>query len=48
MEAKGKNNHVCTFFKLCYNDLCPDSWVEKWNDQVDEGTFAAKINCYLF
>ena len=44
MDAKGKDNHVCTFFKLCYNDLCPDSWVEKWNDQVEEGTFPAKIN----
>jgi len=46
MDAKGKDNHACTFFKLCYADLCPDSWVEKWNDQVDEGTFPAKISVW--
>ncbi|XP_022900597.1 uncharacterized protein [Onthophagus taurus] len=29
----------CSYFKKAYETLCPNFWVEKFEQQVEEGTF---------
>jgi len=29
-------------FQRAYKDLCPGDWVEKWDEQRDEGTWPGK------
>mmetsp|Transcript_8486 Transcript_8486/g.12485 ORF Transcript_8486/g.12485 Transcript_8486/m.12485 type:complete len:81 (+) Transcript_8486:76-318(+) len=33
----------CQKFKNWYTSLCPVDWVEKWDEQREEGTFAGPI-----
>ncbi|GMK55518.1 hypothetical protein CspeluHIS016_0205740 [Cutaneotrichosporon spelunceum] len=30
-------------FKRAYQSLCPNEWVAKWDDQVENGTFPASL-----
>ena len=44
MKAKGKPADDCKYFKLVYRDVCPVGWIEKWNEQVEEGVFPDRLN----
>ncbi|KAJ3183630.1 Cytochrome c oxidase subunit 6B [Gaertneriomyces sp. JEL0708] len=39
VDAKGEDFAPCKQFKRAYFSLCPDKWVEKWNEQREEGVF---------
>eukprot|EP00093_Oithona_nana_P009022 09022.XXX_300553_300176_1 [CDS] Oithona nana genome sequencing. len=40
---KGEDYQPCQFFKKNYNAICPMGWVEKWDDQREEGAFPANL-----
>ncbi|VDN36234.1 unnamed protein product [Dibothriocephalus latus] len=39
----GEDYKPCNYFKLAYKELCPVFLVEKWTDEVEEGTFPYKL-----
>ena len=43
IKAKGEEYAPCDFFFRNAKSLCPTAWIDKWNDQIEEGTFAGKI-----
>jgi len=43
VKAKGEEYDPCSYFKRNYKSLCPIAWVDKWNDQIEAGTFAGRI-----
>ncbi|XP_076763407.1 cytochrome c oxidase subunit 6B [Xylocopa sonorina] len=38
-----ENYDACQYFKRVYTSMCPNSWVEKWEEQLENGTFQVKI-----
>ncbi|XP_058465946.1 cytochrome c oxidase subunit 6B1-like [Malaya genurostris] len=42
-KIKGEGHNVCQYFKDVFQDMCPNEWVQKWDDQRSAGTFAGKI-----
>ncbi|GJQ78937.1 hypothetical protein Trydic_g104 [Trypoxylus dichotomus] len=42
-KVKGENYAPCEYFKKAYNALCPNSWIERWDDQTGGGNFAGNI-----
>ncbi|KAK6170885.1 hypothetical protein SNE40_019175 [Patella caerulea] len=42
-KIKGEDYAPCEYFKNLYLSLCPMSWVSKWDDQMEAGTFPVKI-----
>ncbi|KAI5697689.1 hypothetical protein M8J75_014246 [Diaphorina citri] len=42
-KLKGEDYEPCHYFKRVFTSLCPNAWVEKWNDQLEAGTFAGRI-----
>ncbi|KAA8565099.1 hypothetical protein EYC84_010850 [Monilinia fructicola] len=42
--AKGEDFAPCRQFFLAYKSLCPSAWVERWDDQRDNGTFPARLD----
>ncbi|GAB1600849.1 cytochrome c oxidase subunit 6B1-like [Argonauta hians] len=42
-KIKGEDYEPCDYFKRVFQSICPISWVEKWDSQMEEGIFAAKI-----
>ena len=44
MEAKGKDTYPCKYFQKVYRSLCPPSWLEKWNTQIDENNLQDRID----
>ncbi|KAJ8284208.1 hypothetical protein COCON_G00030580 [Conger conger] len=43
LTNKGVDIAPCDWYKRVYKSLCPMSWIAKWDDQRDEGTFPGKI-----
>ncbi|XP_019939006.1 cytochrome c oxidase subunit 6B1 [Paralichthys olivaceus] len=43
LDAKGQDTMPCDWYKRVYKSLCPISWIQKWDDQREEGTFPGKI-----
>ncbi|PIO73182.1 cytochrome oxidase c subunit VIb [Teladorsagia circumcincta] len=43
-ELMGKDYKPCKFFQNVYKDFCPNFWVEKWDELVEEGRFPAKFD----
>ncbi|XP_073457810.1 cytochrome c oxidase subunit 6B1 [Aquarana catesbeiana] len=43
LNSKGQDPYPCQWYKKVYQSMCPNSWVEKWDEQRDAGTFPAKI-----
>ena len=43
IKAKGQDYQPCEWFKRNYRSLCPVAWVEQWEEQVENGTFAGEI-----
>lgn len=39
VNLKGEDYVPCQYFKRTYLSLCPNSWVEKWEDQLEKGVF---------
>ncbi|CAG7820166.1 unnamed protein product [Allacma fusca] len=42
-KLRGEDYAPCKYFEKAYNSLCPNAWVEKWESQIEEGTFPTKI-----
>ena len=43
LAAKGQDTAPCDWYARVYKSLCLNSWVEKWDEQVENGTFPGKI-----
>ncbi|KAK2577312.1 hypothetical protein KPH14_003443 [Odynerus spinipes] len=42
-KKHGENYDACQYFKKVYESICPLSWISKWDDQVEAGTFPGYI-----
>ncbi|ORX39262.1 cytochrome c oxidase subunit VIb [Kockovaella imperatae] len=43
VNARGEDFPPCKQFKKAYNSLCPVSWVEKWDEQIENDIFPASL-----
>lgn len=43
IKLRGKGYKACEYFERNSKELCPNSWLEKWEDQIANGTFPADI-----
>eukprot|EP00064_Thunnus_orientalis_P011913 superscaffoldBa00001770_g11945 len=43
LSAKDQDTAPCQWYQRVYKSLCPMSWVQKWDDQLEAGTFPGKI-----
>ncbi|XP_077887538.1 cytochrome c oxidase subunit 6B2 isoform X4 [Ictidomys tridecemlineatus] len=43
MSRRGKSTEPCEYYFRVYRSLCPISWVQRWNEQIRQGTFPGKI-----
>ncbi|XP_030400855.1 cytochrome c oxidase subunit 6B2 [Gopherus evgoodei] len=43
LGAKGKNTRPCQWYYRVYKSLCPISWVKRWDEQREDGSFAGRI-----
>ncbi|XP_069856532.1 cytochrome c oxidase subunit 6B2 isoform X1 [Dipodomys merriami] len=43
MSRRGKDLRPCEYYLRVYRSLCPSSWVQRWTEQIKEGTFPGKI-----
>merc|ERR1711994_1109239 len=46
INKKGEDFEPCQFFFKNFNTLCPFEWVEKWDDQRDNGSFPTKLRTH--
>ncbi|KAF9579816.1 Cytochrome c oxidase subunit 6B [Lunasporangiospora selenospora] len=44
ISARGEEFKPCQDFKAAYQQLCPNDWVAKWDEQREEGVFPTKLN----
>ncbi|KAK7086135.1 Cytochrome c oxidase subunit 6B1 [Halocaridina rubra] len=42
-KIKGEDYEPCSYFKKVFTSVCPNDWVEKWGEQIEEGKFPGKI-----
>ncbi|XP_023537220.1 cytochrome c oxidase subunit 6b-1-like [Cucurbita pepo subsp. pepo] len=43
IQAKGEGAPECDKFAKYYRSLCPSEWVERWNEQRENGTFPGPL-----
>ncbi|XP_074585346.1 uncharacterized protein LOC141841122 [Curcuma longa] len=43
VAAKGEDAPECNKFAKYYRSLCPSEWVERWNEQRENGTFPGPL-----
>ncbi|XP_022997477.1 cytochrome c oxidase subunit 6b-2 [Cucurbita maxima] len=43
LTAKGEESGECERFAKYYRALCPGEWVERWNEQRENGTFPGPL-----
>lgn len=43
IKLKGADCKDCDYFKAVSTAICPNAWLEKWNEQLENGTFAGKV-----
>ncbi|XP_002165950.1 uncharacterized protein LOC100212083 [Hydra vulgaris] len=43
IKAKGEDFEPCQAFSKIYHGLCPNAWIEKWEDQLANNSFPGKI-----
>ncbi|CAM0906812.1 unnamed protein product [Alopecurus aequalis] len=43
VAAKGEDAPECEKFAKYYRSLCPGEWVDRWNEQRENGTFAGPL-----
>ncbi|XP_055297729.1 uncharacterized protein LOC129566129 [Sitodiplosis mosellana] len=42
-KLRGENYEPCYYFQKVFQNICPNAWVEKWQDQMANGTFPVQI-----
>jgi len=42
-KVKGEDHEPCNYYKKQYNMLCPNVWIEKWDDQIERDVFPGRI-----
>jgi len=42
-KLKGEEYEPCQFFFKNFKTICPNAWVEKWDDQRERGAFPANL-----
>ncbi|GMH17832.1 hypothetical protein Nepgr_019673 [Nepenthes gracilis] len=47
IAAKGEESNECGKFARYYRSLCPGEWVERWNEQRENGTFPDKSGIHI-
>ncbi|XAR62135.1 Cytochrome-c oxidase [Bertholletia excelsa] len=43
LAAKGESAPECNKFAKYYRSLCPGEWIERWNEQRENGTFPGPV-----
>ena len=43
-KIRGESYEPCNFFKIAYQDICPNDWVDRWEDQVRRKVFDGLTN----
>ncbi|KAM9798410.1 cytochrome c oxidase subunit 6B2 [Neosynchiropus ocellatus] len=43
LSARDQDISPCEWYQRVYKSLCPTSWVGKWDDQMESGSFPGKI-----
>ncbi|KAL2512694.1 Cytochrome c oxidase subunit 6b-1 [Abeliophyllum distichum] len=43
VAAKGEDASECNKFAKFYRSLCPGEWIERWNEQRENGTFPGPL-----
>ncbi|CAB1334476.1 cytochrome c oxidase subunit 6B1-like [Oncorhynchus nerka] len=43
LSDKGQDVAPCDWYQRVYKSICPMSWVAKWDDQIEAGSFPGKI-----
>ncbi|XP_056652411.1 cytochrome c oxidase subunit 6B2-like [Monodelphis domestica] len=43
LKRPGKDSSPCDYCRKVYHSLWPLSWLQRWTDQIREGTFPGKI-----
>ncbi|KAI5064796.1 hypothetical protein GOP47_0019491 [Adiantum capillus-veneris] len=43
IRAKGEDNSDCEKYARYYRSLCPGEWIDKWNEQRENGTFPGPL-----
>merc|ERR1711916_4876 len=43
INKKSEDDDSCKRFKYNYKSLCPNEWVDNWQEQVDEKKFPGQI-----
>ena len=41
-KEKDEEDDDCKFFKRAFKSLCPNDWVEAWDEQRDAGLFPGR------
>ncbi|CCV00443.1 unnamed protein product [Malassezia sympodialis ATCC 42132] len=44
VNSKGEEFEPCKQFYKAYHTLCPNEWLEKWDEQRESGAFPAKLD----
>ncbi|EDW75705.1 uncharacterized protein Dwil_GK15083 [Drosophila willistoni] len=42
-KKRGEEFTPCNYFQRVYRSMCPNGWVEKWDEQRASGTFPGRI-----
>ncbi|XP_028559759.2 cytochrome c oxidase subunit 6B2 [Podarcis muralis] len=43
VKANGKDIKVCEWYHRVFKSLCPVSWIQRWDGERAQGTFAGRI-----
>merc|ERR1719421_1989082 len=41
-SQRGEGAEECAFFKRAFKSVCPNDWVEEWDEQREAGTFPGR------
>lgn len=42
-QRHGNEYDACKYFKKVYSIMCPNSWIEKWDEQLQNDAFPGRI-----
>eukprot|EP00741_Cyanophora_paradoxa_P004791 tig00000829_g4649.t1 len=42
--ARGEGTPLCEQFRRTYTSMCPEEWIQKWDEQRANGLFAGPAN----
>ncbi|XP_050301662.1 uncharacterized protein LOC126739887 isoform X1 [Anthonomus grandis grandis] len=42
-RIRGSDYAPCNYFQKVFHAMCPNAWVEKWDEQRESGTFPGNI-----